>query len=67
VNHYALFHFSLQKNGRFFQFSVQPGTPWEDIPAVLDEFKQEIAAFEAKAKEAAQNQTPTVLENEPGS
>ena len=53
MNHYALFHSALQTNDKYYQFSWQPGTPWTEIYAALDQFKTELAALEEKYKVAA--------------
>ena len=40
MNQFVLFHFVITKNDRVYEFSVQPGTPWDDIEEVLEEFKE---------------------------
>jgi len=42
MNSFAFFNFVIQKNNKTFQFSVQPGCPWEEAQAALDEFKSEL-------------------------
>jgi hypothetical protein len=60
MDQFVLFHFAIKKNERFYQFSVQPGTPWEDVESALDEIKANIITLkeetikqeaEKKAKE----------------
>lgn len=64
MNQYVLFNFSLVKNDRIFQFSVQPGAPWEDVEAILDEFKVNVIRLkeEAIAKEAEKNSSSAAPE-----
>lgn len=61
MNQYVLFHFTVTKNDRLYQFAVQPGTPWEDVEAVLDEMKASIItlkeeAIKKEAEEKAQSE-----------
>jgi hypothetical protein len=59
MNQALLFDFSLEKNGRVYQFLIQGGAPWEEVDEVLDQLKKEfvvlraevVAREEAKAKE----------------
>lgn len=51
MNQFVLFHFTINKNDRVYQFSMQPGVSWEDIEAVCDEFKQEFLKLKQEAIE----------------
>lgn len=55
MNQFALFHFTIEKNNKVYQFIVQPGSPWEDIEEALKEFQENMLALkeEAKKNEAA--------------
>lgn len=50
MNQFALFHFTIDKNNRLFQFVIQPGTPWEDIEEVLKEFQEKLLDLKAEAQ-----------------
>lgn len=65
MNQFILMHFTLAKNNRFFQLSIQPGAPWEDIQAVLDDFKQEMNDLQQQAikKELEAQQQPVATNN----
>ena len=49
MNQYVLFHFTVTKNDRLYQFAVQPGTPWADVEEVLDEMKASIITLKEDA------------------
>lgn len=61
---YALFNFAVRrefevegkKHQRVYQLELQPGSPWDEIADVLDEFKVEMALLkeQAKSKEDAE-------------
>lgn len=53
MNQAVLFHFAIQKNDRVYQFQVQPGAPWEEIQATLDEMKAEFVVLQQQAEKAA--------------
>jgi hypothetical protein len=55
MNQFALFHFTIEKNNKVYQFIVQPGSPWEDIEEALKEFQENMLTLkeEAKKNEAA--------------
>jgi len=48
------YRFSQVKNDRLYEFLIVPGTSWDDIYAVLDDFKEEFKKLheEALKKEA---------------
>jgi hypothetical protein len=48
------FHFGITKNERVYQIIVQPGSPWEDIQEVINEFKSEFTSLEQQALKAEQ-------------
>lgn len=63
MNQYALFHFSITKNDRLFQFILQPGTPWEDLELALADFKEQFAQLRQEAEKKEQEkqaESPTV-------
>lgn len=47
-----------QKNQRVYQFSLQPGAPWDEIEGVLEEFKTEMKRLKeiAEANDAAKKE-----------
>lgn len=57
----VLFHFAIKreyeiegvKQTRLYELGLQPGCPWEEIDAVLDQFKQEFVAMKKQQEEAA--------------
>lgn len=64
MNQFILMHFTLNKNNRFFELSVQPGAPWEDVQAVLDDFKQHMNDLQQEAiKEQEMQAAPTDATN----
>lgn len=66
LNQYALFHFSITKNDRVFQFIVQPGTPWDDLDLALADFKEHFVQLrqETEKKEQEKQAEATVVEAE---
>jgi hypothetical protein len=53
MDSFAFFNFVIKKNDKLFQFSVQPGTPWEEAQSALDDFKSELENLKStKANEA---------------
>ena len=42
------YRFSTVKNERAFEFLIAPGTPWEDIYAVLREMVKSLKSFKKK-------------------
>ena len=50
MNQAVMFHFATVKNERVYQIVLQPGSPWEDIEAVLHEFKNEFALLKEQAQ-----------------
>lgn len=54
MNQFALFHFTITKNDRLFQVLIQPGTPWEDLESVLDEFKEKFSEIKKDQLEKAE-------------
>lgn len=67
MDQFVLFNFSVQKNDRVYRVVLQPGSPWEDVHAVLDEFKEHFKTLEeeAKKKEAESAQVATEVAAEP--
>jgi hypothetical protein len=51
MDSFALYHFSVTRNNRICQMLVQPGTPWEEVDAFLEEFKAGFAQQRADAEE----------------
>lgn len=54
MNQFALFHFTIEKNNKLYQFVVQPGSSWEDIESALDEFKTNMQDLKAEAQKQEQ-------------
>lgn len=46
-----MLHFNLQKNERNYQLMIQPGSPFEDIYAVLDELKESFQKIQEEQQE----------------
>ncbi len=66
MNQYVLFHFTVTKNDRLYQFAVQPGTPWADVEAVLDEMKASIVTLKEDAiKKEAEQKAQAEAEQKP--
>jgi len=67
MNSWTMYNFAVtrdfeaneQKLQRVYQFSLQPGAPWEEIEGVLEEFKSEMVKLkdQAAAQEAAKKET----------
>lgn len=55
MNQFVLFHFTVNKNDRLYQFVIQPGAPWEDIEAVCEEFKTQFLTLKQEAIEKEKN------------
>jgi len=52
MDKFILYHFAVVKNGRVYKFSCQPGSPWEDAFAALDEVKFEFQKQQEAEKQA---------------
>jgi len=57
MDKFVLFNFTIALNDRIFKLSLQPGTPWEDVQVVLDQFKQDFSDMQ-KEQEQLQAQQP---------
>jgi len=57
MNQFMLFHFTIVKNDRLYQFQVQPNSPWEEIEEIFVEFQEKFKVLkeEAQAKAAQQD------------
>ena len=55
MDSFAFFNFVIKKNDKLFQFSVQPGCPWEEAQAALDEFKIELEKLKKEQEEKSQS------------
>ena len=65
MNQYVLFNFAVQKNDRLYQFQCLPGSPWEELEEVIQEFKDHVAklkaeAIKAEAEKKAAEESPVV-------
>ena len=67
MDQFLVLHFNIQKNERNYQLMIQPGAPFEDIYAVLDELKdsfkkiqEEQLEKERVAKEEAEKEAVPV-------
>lgn len=49
MDQYVLFNFAFNKDGKFFQFSMQPETSWEQIEAAVEDFKIEFLKLKEKS------------------
>jgi len=49
MNQWHMFNFSIQKDEKHYVFQLLPGSNWEEIQAVLDEFKVEFKALQEQA------------------
>lgn len=58
MDKFALYHFAINKNDRVFKLSLQPGSPWEDLFAVLEEFKADFQKMKLEEEEKAQQASP---------
>jgi hypothetical protein len=61
MNQFVLFHFTIDKNNRIYQFVVQPGAPWEDIEAVVEEFKIKMLDLKVEAQKPKEEITGEVV------
>lgn len=63
MDSFALYHFSITRNNRICQMLVQPGTPWEEVEAFLEEFRtgfaQQRLEAEERERKAKEEQQPT--------
>lgn len=66
LNQEVRYRFSVVKNERLHEYLIAPGTPWEEIYAVLAEMSDEFKKLqeEAVAKEAEQNKPVPEVEAE---
>lgn len=51
LDQFAVLHFNIQKEQRNYQIMLQPGAPFDEIQAVLDEFKESFVALQENYKE----------------
>jgi hypothetical protein len=61
MNQFALFHFTIEKNDKLYQFVIQPGSSWEDIENVLKEFQDKMLELKIEAQKPKQEITPDVV------
>lgn len=70
MNQFVLFHFAKTIEDKYFQFSMQPQSTWEQIDQALVEFREAMVKLkeekikeeeDRKAKEAAQAVEPEVV------
>lgn len=61
MNQFALFHFTIEKNEKLYQFVIQPGSSWEDIETVLKEFQDKMLELKIEAQKPKQEITPDVV------
>lgn len=54
MDSFAFFNFVIKKNDKAFQFSVQPGCPWNEAQEALDEFKSELEKLRVDQESKAQ-------------
>lgn len=54
MDSFAFLNFVIKNNDRAFQFSVQPGCPWEDAQSALDQFKTELDSLKKQQEDKAQ-------------
>jgi hypothetical protein len=65
MNQAVFFHFAIQKQERIYQFIVQPGSPWEEVESVLEDFKKDFNELREKlaAEEAAKKESQPAVNN----
>lgn len=49
MNQWHMFNFSIQKEEKQYIFQLLPGSSWEEIQAVLDQFKDEFKQLQEQA------------------
>lgn len=54
MDQYVVFHFNIKKNDRNYQVIIQPGSPFEEVQEVLEQFKADFKELQAKQIEAAE-------------
>lgn len=61
MNESVTFEFSIVKNDRLYRFLLQPGSPWEEMDEVLNEFKEklDLKRQEAVKAEEARQEPPS--------
>lgn len=55
MDSFAFFNFVIKKSDKLFQFSVQPGCPWEEAQLALDEFKVELDKLRVEQESKVQS------------
>lgn len=54
MDSFALFNFVIKNNDKIFQFSVQPGCPWQEAQDALEQFKKELENLRLEQEKKAQ-------------
>lgn len=66
MQQHLVLHFSIVKNERVYQLMLQPGSPYEELKEVLEQFKADFDELQRQAKEkeeqAAQESNDNAVE-----
>lgn len=56
MDQYLFLNFAINKNERSYQLLIQPGAPFEDIQAILDQYKADFATLQEQQKAKAEEE-----------
>jgi hypothetical protein len=66
MDSFAFFNFVIKKDNKIFQFSVQPGTPWQEAHVVLDQFKDELEKLRISQESKPDSKDTSDLQTQEG-